>query len=130
MNIRTSLRISTAAACLAATAAAATPGIGRANTTLEPDFSNPAVAMSRDAVIASGTCIAKYAALLDDGAKPAAEIGQRVAKRCTGEIARSAGLSSLLVGRPEDYAKNRRYLSEDLTTNAVVRMRAAKHSAN
>jgi hypothetical protein len=91
----------------------------------ETDFTNPAVALSGQAVIASGTCIAKYAASLDDNTKPAAEIGQRVAKRCSKEISRSAGLASWMVGKPEEFQKNLKYTQEHLTTDAVVRMRAS-----
>lgn len=89
------------------------------------DFSNPATAMSEAAVIASGTCIAKYATALDDRSKPAAEIGRRIAERCAKEISRSAGLASLIVGRPDDYSKNLKYTRDELTTNAVLRARAA-----
>ncbi len=91
----------------------------------ETDFSNPAVALSGRAVIESGTCIAKYAARLDDDTKPAAEIGLLVAKRCAKEISRSAGLASWMVGKPEEFQKNLKYAREDLTTSAIVRMRAA-----
>jgi hypothetical protein len=91
----------------------------------DTDFSNPAVALSGQAVIASGTCIAKYAASLDDSTRPAAEIGQRVAKRCSKEISRSAGLASWMVGKPEEFQKNLKYTQEHLTTDAVVRVRAS-----
>src|ERR1700760_1915395 len=90
-----------------------------------PDFANPAVIMSGPAVIASGTCIAKYAAALDDDSKPAAAIGRRVARRCAKEISRSAGLASWMNGKPEDFAKNLKYTQDDLTTGAVIRSRAA-----
>jgi hypothetical protein len=100
-------------------------GSDLASAEINPDFTNPAVAMSGEAVLASGTCIAKYAAIFDDRSKPAAEIGQRVAKRCAKEISRSAGLASWMAGKPEDFAKNLKYTKEDLTTGAVVRMRAA-----
>jgi len=90
-----------------------------------PDFTNPATAISGAAVIASGTCIAKYATSLDDRTKPAQEIAQRIAERCAKEISRSAGLASWMVGKPDEYAKDLKYTSEDLTTNAVLRSRAA-----
>jgi hypothetical protein len=96
-----------------------------ANAVAAPDFSNPAIAMSSEAVIASGACIAKYAAALDDQSKPAAEIGQRVAKRCAKEISRSAGLATWMMGKPENFAKNLKYTQQDLTTNTVLRYRAA-----
>jgi len=91
----------------------------------ETDFSNPAVALSGQAMIASGACIAKYTVRLDDGVKPAAEIGQRVAKHCSREIRRSAGLASWMVGKPDEFQQNLKYAQENLTTNAVVRYRAA-----
>lgn len=95
---------------------------------MSPDFTDPAVTMSGEAVIASGTCIAKYAAKLDDPSRPAAEIGQHIAKRCAKQISRSAGLASWMAGKPEDFAKNLKYAREDLTTNAVLRYRAgSKH---
>jgi len=100
-------------------------GAGYAHGAINTDFTNPAVTMSGEAVVASGTCIGKYAVMLDDRSKPAAEIGQRVAKRCAREISRSAGLASWLVGKPEDFTKNLRYTQEALTTNAVLRARAA-----
>ncbi len=88
------------------------------------DFSNPATAISGAAVIASGTCIAKFATALDDRSKPATEIAQLVAQRCAKEISKSAGLASWMVGKPDDYAKNLKYVREELTTNAVLRLRA------
>jgi hypothetical protein len=97
-----------------------------ANAEVAPDFSNPAVAMSSAAVIASGACIAKYAAALDDQSKPAAEIGQRVARRCAKAISRSAGLATWMNGKPQDFAKNLKYAQQDLTTNTVLRYRAAE----
>ncbi len=102
---------------------------GLANAADGPDFSNPAVAISSDAVIASGTCIAKYAAILDDRSKPAAQIGQRVARRCAAVISRSAGLASWMAGRPDDFAKNLKYMREELTTQTVVRIRESKHDS-
>jgi hypothetical protein len=96
-----------------------------ANAEAATDFTNPAVAISNEAVVASGTCIAKYAARLDDNTKPAAEIGHLVAQRCSKEIARSAGLASWMVGKPEEFQKNLRYTQENLTTGAVLRIRAA-----
>jgi len=111
---------------LAALAAgAALFGVSPAFCEVDRDFSNPGVAMSGEAVIASGTCIARYAAILDDHQQPAAAIGRRVAKRCAREISRSAGLASWMTGKPEDFAKNLKYAREDLTTGAVVRTRAA-----
>lgn len=100
-------------------------GASWARADVNPDFTNPAVTLSGEAVIASGTCIAKYASILDDRSKPAAQIGQRVAKRCAKEIALSAGLASWMVGKPDEFAKNLKYTKEDLTTGAVVRSRAA-----
>jgi hypothetical protein len=97
-----------------------------ANAEAPPNFSNPAIAMSSEAVIASGACIAKYAAALDDQSKSAAEIGQRVARRCAREISRSAGLATWMNGKPQDFAKNLKYAQQDLTTNTVVRYRAAQ----
>src|SRR5450631_956730 len=97
-----------------------------ANAEAAPDFSNPAIAMSSAAVIASGTCIAKYAAALDDQAKSAAEIGQRVAKRCARQISRSVGLATWMTGKPENFARNLKYAQQDLTTNTVLRYRAAQ----
>ena len=88
------------------------------------DFANPGVTMSSEAVIASGACIAKYAAVLDDQSKPAAEIGQRVAKRCARQISRSAGLAAWMSGNPENFARNLKYAQQDLTTNTVLRYRA------
>jgi hypothetical protein len=90
-----------------------------------PDFANPAVGVSSEALIASGACIARYAAILDDQSKPAWQIGRRIAKRCGKEIARSAGLASWMMGKPEDFAKNLKYAQEVLTTNTVLRYRAA-----
>jgi hypothetical protein len=95
-----------------------------ANAEAAPDFSNPAIAMSSEAVIASGACIAKYAAALDDQSKSAVEIGQRVARRCAKEISRSAGLATWMNGNPENFAKNLKYTQQDLTTNTVLRYRA------
>jgi len=99
-----------------------------ANAAAGPDFSNPAVAISSDAVIASGTCIAKYAVLLEDRSKPAEQIGQRVARRCAAVISRSAGLASWMAGRPDDFAKNLKYMREELTTNTVARIRESKRA--
>jgi hypothetical protein len=100
-------------------------GANFAGAAMSPDFTNPAVIMSGQAVIASGACIAKYASALDDDSKPAAAIGRRVARRCSKEISRSAGLASWMSGKPEDFAKNLKYTQEDLTTGAVMRSRAA-----
>jgi len=112
-------------ALAAALAAAGLFAATMASSEAAPDFSNPAIAMSSEAVIASGACIAKYAAALDDQSKPAAEIGQRVAKRCAKEISRSAGLATWMMGKPENFAKNLKYAQQDLTTNTVLRYRAA-----
>ena len=89
------------------------------------DFSNPAVVMSGDAVIASGTCIAKYVAILNDESQPAESVGKNVAKHCNREITRSAGLAAWLAGNPDDFSKNLKYAQEELTTNAVLRFRLA-----
>ncbi|HMA00163.1 MAG TPA: hypothetical protein VKP66_19645 [Steroidobacteraceae bacterium] len=98
--------------------------VGIASAAATVDFANPAVAMSSEALIASGTCIAKYAAALDDQSKPAAEIGQKVARRCARQISRSAGLAAWMAGNPENFAKNLKYTQQDLTTNTVLRYRA------
>ena len=81
--------------------------------------------MSSEAVIASGACIARYTVILDDPSKPAGQIGRQIAKHCAKEIARSAGLASWMMGKPEEFAKNLKYAREDLTTNTVLRYRAA-----
>ncbi len=112
-------------ASLLAVVSAGAALLGAAAANAETDFSNPAVALSGQAVIASGTCIAKYAASLNDNSKPAAEIGQRIARRCAMEISRSAGLASWMVGKPQEFQRNLKYTRDDLTTKAVVRMRAA-----
>ena len=97
-----------------------------AHAEVAPDFSNPGIVMSSEAVIASGTCIAKYAAVLNDQSKSATEIGRRVAKRCAGEISRSAGLATWMTGKPDEFAKNLRYTQQVLTTNTVLRYRAVQ----
>ena len=112
-------------ALAAAFAAAGLLAAAIANAQAAPDFSNPAIAMSSEAVIASGACIAKYAAALDDQSKSAAEIGQKVARRCAKEISRSAGLATWMNGNPENFARNLKYTQQDLTTNTVLRYRAA-----
>jgi hypothetical protein len=89
------------------------------------EFANPAFSISNQAVIASGTCIAKYVAVLEDASKPAAEIGQLVAKRCAKQIATAAGLASWQLGKPDEFAKNLKYVRDDLTTSTVERARAA-----
>jgi len=118
-----------AAVVVAALSAAGLIAAGAAHAAIDPDFSNPAVAMSGEAVVASGECIAKYVVILDDRSKPAAEIGQRVAKRCSREISRAAGLASWMVGRPEQFSKNLKYTQEELTTATVVRARAARQGS-
>ena len=112
-------------ALAAALAAAGLLAAAVANAEVVPDFSNPAIAMSSEALIASGACIAKYAAVLDDQSKSAAEIGHRVARHCAKEISRSAGLATWMQGKPENFAKNLKYTQQDLTTNTVLRYRAA-----
>src|SRR5258708_23345579 len=107
--------LAAAGLCNAAFAGAAT----------RPDFTNPAVGMSSEAVIASGVCIARYAVILDDPSKPAGQIGRQIAKHCAKEITRSAGLASWMMGKPEEFAKNLKYAREDLTTSTVLRYRAA-----
>jgi hypothetical protein len=124
-NTSTRIRIATSVA-LAMLSGGTLFAAGSAGAAINPDFSNPAVAMSGEAVVASGTCIAKYVVILDDRSKPASEIGQRVARRCAREISRSAGLASWMVGRPEEFSKNLRYTQDELTTNAVLRARAAR----
>ena len=95
------------------------------NADVTADFANPATAISGAAVIASGTCIARYAAALDDRISPAATIGERVAERCAKEISKSAGLASWMIGKPDEYPKYLKYAREELTTNTVLRARAA-----
>lgn len=90
-----------------------------------PDFSNPAVTLAQRAVIASGACIAKYTALMDDASKSAADIGRMVADRCAKEISRSTGLATWMTGKPQEFAANLAYIREDLTTSTVLRHRAA-----
>jgi hypothetical protein len=92
---------------------------------VEQDFSNPAIALSNQALVETGTCIARYAVELDDGSSPAAAVGRQVAAHCAKQISLSAGLASWMSGRPEDFSKNLQYGREDLTTNAVLRHRAA-----
>jgi hypothetical protein len=99
---------------------------GTAGAAINQDFSNPAVGMSNDAIVASGTCIGKFAARFDDGSKPVAAIAQQVAKRCAKEISRSAGLAAWMMGKPEDFAKNLQYAREELTVTTIERARAAK----
>ena len=100
---------------------------GVAGAAINQDFTNPAVAMSNDAIVASGTCIAKYATRLDNGAKPVADVAQLVANRCAKEISRSAGLAAWMMGKPEDFARNLQYAREELTVTTIQRTRAAKH---
>lgn len=90
------------------------------------DFANPAVAMSGDAIIASGSCIARYTTTLDDGSKPVVSIGRLVARHCAREISRAAALAAWMAGKPEDFAENLRYTQQDLTTATVLRHRAVK----
>jgi len=104
-------------AALTAAAAAASAG--------DLDFSNPAVALSSDAVVASGSCIAKYTVRLDDPSQSAELIAGQVAEHCAKEISLAAGMSAFLEGKPEDYAKNLKYAQEELTKNAVMRHRTA-----
>jgi ATP-dependent protease ClpP protease subunit len=111
------------AAAVLAAAGLLTARIANAGTAL--DFSSPAIAMSSEAVIASGVCIAKYAAALDDQSKSAAEIGQRVARRCAKQISRSAALATWMSGKPDDFARNLKYAQQDLTTNTVLRYRSS-----
>ena len=111
-------------ACAAIAVTAGLLGASLTSAADSPDFSNPAVALSSEAVIASGACIAKSAPLLDDRTRPAEEIGQRIARRCSKQIARSAGLASWMVGKPQDFAKNLKYTRDDLTTRTVLRYRA------
>src|ERR1700682_6495561 len=65
--------------------AVALAALGLCNVTIagaetEPDFTNPAVGMSSQAVIASGACIARYTVILDAPWKPAGLIGRQIAK--------------------------------------------------
>jgi len=89
------------------------------------DFSNPAVALSSDAVVASGSCIAKYTVRLDDLSISAEVIAGQVAEHCAKEISLAAGMSAFLAGKPEDFTKNLKYVQEELTKNAVMRHRTA-----
>jgi hypothetical protein len=114
----------TAAVLLSAATLLGAGGVGAA---VNQDFTNPAVVLSNDAIVASGTCIAKYASRFDDGAKPVGEVAQRVAKRCAKEISRSAGLAAWMMGKPEDFARNVQYAREELTVTTIQRTRAAKH---
>jgi hypothetical protein len=89
------------------------------------DFTNPAVGVSSEAIVASGACIARYTFILDDQSKPAAQIGRQIAKHCAREISRSARLTSWMMGKPGEFAKNLKYAQEVLTTNTVLRHRSA-----
>jgi uncharacterized protein YggE len=95
-TLRTTTARTLAVATLMSASLLAPPLAGAA---MNRDFTNPAVIMSGEAVVASGACIAKYAVVLDDQSKPAGEIAQRVAKRCAREISRSAGLASRISRR-------------------------------
>lgn len=87
------------------------------------DFANPAVDVAAQATIESGSCIAKYTAMLFDASQPAEAVASQVAQHCQKEIARAAGLAAFMEGRPQDFAKNLKYIQETLTANAVVRYR-------
>lgn len=89
------------------------------------DFANPAVNITNEAMVASGACIARSISELDDGSKAAPYVAKLVAARCAKQISRSVGLATLMVGKPDEYAKNLRYTNEELTANAVVRARAS-----
>jgi hypothetical protein len=95
----------------------------------ELDFSNPAVVLSSKAVVDSGVCIAKYTVQLNDASKSVADVAQAVARRCDKEIALSAGLATLLVGKPDDFSVNLKYARDELTAHAVERYRANTETA-
>ena len=95
----------------------------------ELDFSNPAVVLSSKAVVDSGACIARFTVQLNDASKSVADVAQAVAKRCDKEIALSAGLASLMVGKPEDFSANLKYARDELTARAVERYRANAETA-
>jgi hypothetical protein len=80
----------------------------------------------RQAIVASGNCIAKYAGIYEDAALPATEVGQKIAGRCAKQIARAAQAATRLSGKPEELAQNLKYAREDLTTGTVERARASK----
>lgn len=90
---------------------------------------NPAIAMTNEAMVATGTCVAKYVNRLDNANLEPTAVAKQVAARCQHTIARSVGLATLMSGRPDDYAKNLEYINAVFTTNAVVRSRAvgSKH---
>jgi hypothetical protein len=86
---------------------------------------NPAITMTNEAMVATGTCVAKYVNRFDNSKFEAAAVAKRVAARCQQAITRSVGLATMMSGRPDDYAKNLEYINAVFTTNAVVRSRAA-----
>jgi hypothetical protein len=89
------------------------------------ELQNPATAITNEAMVATGACVAKYVGRLDDGNLEPAAVAKQVAARCQHEIIRSVGLVTQMSGRPDDYAKNLAYINAVFTTNAVVRFRAA-----
>ena len=90
---------------------------------------NPAIAMTNEAMVATGACVAKYVGRLDNASLEPAAVAKQVAARCQHLITRSVGLATLMSGRPNDYAKNLEYINAVFTTNAVVRARAVKRQA-
>ena len=86
---------------------------------------DPAIAMTNEAMVATGSCVAKYVGRLDKSGLEPAVVAKQVAARCQRMIARSVGLATMMTGRPDDYAKNLAYMNVVFTTNAVVRSRAA-----
>lgn len=84
-----------------------------------------AIAMTNEAMVATGSCVAKYVGRLDNRSLEPAVVAKQVAARCQRTIARSVGLATMMTGRPDDYAKNLAYINAVFTTNAVVRSRAA-----
>jgi hypothetical protein len=53
----------------------------------------------------------------------------RRAGRCDKEISLSAGLATLLAGKPEDFSANLKYARDELTAHAVERFRANTDTA-
>jgi hypothetical protein len=89
------------------------------------DAQNPILAMTHEAIVASGLCIARYAQTSDD-MLPAYVAAKRVAQSCETEISRSAGLVTYMGGNPELFATNLQYIKETMTLNTISRLRAAK----
>jgi hypothetical protein len=108
------------------TAVMATAFIGALSTqALGQELQNPAIAMTNEAMVATGTCVAKYVSRLDNSSLEPEAVAKQVAARCRQLISRSVGLATMMSGRPDDYAKNLEYINAVFTTNAVVRSRAS-----